>query len=135
MCACHVLLCDQRFLSAFVCQLTVRSVCVPYTFPVCLQLAFQRGMLTEDERDRVFNVMTALGLRLWDDVCTVPVLMKVRSQCALVQATCWLGAVQSSGADLLHSLAVPSVFWLSLFHIGCLAALPSQCHCCNKMYC
>lgn len=55
------------------------SVCLTRV-SLCLQLAYQRGMLTEDERDRVFNVMTALGLRLWDDVCTVPVLMKVSSQ-------------------------------------------------------
>ena len=34
-----------------------------------LQLAYQRGMITLDERERVFKVMTNLGLALWHDVC------------------------------------------------------------------
>lgn len=50
--------------------------------PDCLywvmQLAFQRGLITANERDRVYKVMLDLGLALWDEVCTVPMLMKVR---------------------------------------------------------
>ena len=34
-----------------------------------VQLAYQRGMITLGERERVFKVMTNLGLKLWDDVC------------------------------------------------------------------
>jgi len=34
-----------------------------------LQLAYQRGMITLGERERVFKVMTNLGLALWHDVC------------------------------------------------------------------
>ena len=41
------------------------------------QLAYQRGLITEHERNRVLNVMRALGLALWHEVCTVDVLMQV----------------------------------------------------------
>jgi 3-dehydroquinate synthase len=40
------------------------------------QLAYQRGLLSAEDRDRVYKVMLDLGLALWDEVCTVPVLMK-----------------------------------------------------------
>lgn len=42
-----------------------------------LQLAYQRGMITKVERERVFNVMRSLGLALWHEVCTVDLLMQV----------------------------------------------------------
>ena len=96
-CVCVPFMCCflvSAFWSALACQLKPSCVSVCLTqAPICLQLAFQRGMLTEDERDRVFNVMTALGLRLWDDVCTVPVLMKVTSQDAWFLYSPWPGAV------------------------------------------
>lgn len=42
-----------------------------------LQLAFQRGCITAEERSRVFGVMRQLGLALWHEVCTLDVLMQV----------------------------------------------------------
>lgn len=42
-----------------------------------LQLAFQRGFITAEERARVFGVMRSLGLALWHEVCTLDVLMQV----------------------------------------------------------
>ena len=114
--------------SELACQLMlwVVSVCLIHAHH-CLQLAFQRGMLTEDERDRVFNVMTALGLRLWDDVCTVPVLMKVSFEMlgsSVTLAWCSLLLCSAVLTDLLHSLTVPSPlpFWL---HVGMPSCLPS----------
>lgn len=41
------------------------------------QLAFQRGLISEHERQRVFNVMRGLGLAVWHEVCTLDVLMQV----------------------------------------------------------
>lgn len=43
-----------------------------------LQLAYQRGYITAEERSRVFGVMRSLGLALWHEVCTLDVLMQVR---------------------------------------------------------
>lgn len=49
-----------------------------------LQLAYQRGMITEQERERVFNVMRSLGLALWHEVCTLEVLMQVQFAISLL---------------------------------------------------
>ena len=46
-----------------------------------LQLAYQRGFISADERRRVFGVMRQLGLAIWHDVCTVDVLMQVGLLC------------------------------------------------------
>ena len=49
-----------------------------------MQLAYQRGMLTLSERERVFKVMSNLGLALWHDVCDDhDMLWQVRSQLLL----------------------------------------------------
>ncbi|KAL3154556.1 hypothetical protein ABBQ32_014013 [Trebouxia sp. C0010 RCD-2024] len=40
------------------------------------QLAFQRGLITAEERARVFGVMRSLGLAIWHEVCTLDVLMQ-----------------------------------------------------------
>lgn len=46
-----------------------------------LQLAYQRGFISADERRRVFGVMRQLGLAIWHDVCNVDVLMQVGLLC------------------------------------------------------
>lgn len=61
----------------------VSGVCV-LTWLCFLQLAYQRSMITKQERDRVFNVMRTLGLALWHEVCTLDVLMQVNFFFALV---------------------------------------------------
>lgn len=50
-----------------------------YDFLLLLQLAFQRGLITAEERARVFGVMRSLGLAIWHEVCTLDVLMQVMS--------------------------------------------------------
>ncbi len=44
-----------------------------------LQLAYQRGYISAEERRRVFGVMRQLGLAIWHEVCTTDVLMQVGS--------------------------------------------------------
>ncbi len=44
-----------------------------------LQLAYQRGYISAEERRRVFGVMRQLGLAIWHEVCTTEVLMQVGS--------------------------------------------------------
>ena len=46
---------------------------------VVLQLAYQRGHISAEERQRVFGVMRQLGLAIWHEVCTTEVLMQVGS--------------------------------------------------------
>ena len=53
-------------------------VAVPDVFLWLVQLAFQRGYITAEERSRVFDVMRHLGLALWHEVCSLDVLMQVR---------------------------------------------------------
>ena len=46
---------------------------------IVLQLAYQRGYISAEERRRVFGVMRQLGLAIWHEVCTTEVLMQVGS--------------------------------------------------------
>lgn len=46
---------------------------------IVLQLAYQRGYISAEERQRVFGVMRQLGLAIWHEVCTTEVLMQVGS--------------------------------------------------------
>lgn len=56
-----------------------------------LQLAFQRGCITAEERSRVFGVMRQLGLALWHEVCTLDVLMQVLQPFSAVSCSTYHG--------------------------------------------
>ena len=56
---------------------------------IVLQLAYQRGYISAEERRRVFGVMRQLGLAIWHEVCTTEVLMQV-GFCLFVQRD-WSG--------------------------------------------
>jgi 3-dehydroquinate synthase len=42
------------------------------------ELAYGRGLLSGQQRERVLGVMRALRLPLWHDCCNLDLLMKVR---------------------------------------------------------
>ena len=57
---------------------TLLTCCLSFS-----QLAHQRGLITLEERERVFKVMQDLGLALWDDVCDDHNMLWKVSHCSL----------------------------------------------------
>ncbi len=55
---------------------------------IVLQLAYQRGYISAEERRRVFGVMRQLGLAIWHEVCTTEVLMQV-GPCLCTKGLAW----------------------------------------------
>lgn len=47
------------------------------------ELAWGRGLLSDEEQGRVLGLLRGLGLPLWHDSCSVKLFMKVRNQVLL----------------------------------------------------
>jgi 3-dehydroquinate synthase len=50
------------------------------------ELAWGRGLLSDEQRGRMLGLLRALSLPLWHDCCSVKLFMKVRSTAALLIA-------------------------------------------------
>ena len=72
-------------------------------FATCAQLAFNRSLISVDERNRVFRVMKSLQLPFWHPVCCTKLFYKVSWR---KMAAIWVDVIDDFDTEAVRYLAI-----------------------------